>query len=67
MSDQGKQQVDEYLAGLGEEQRTTLQSIREAIQSIVPDATEGMSYKLPAFFLKKPIASYGASKKHCSF
>ena len=68
MSDDGRQQVDAYLQVIGDEQRATLQKIRESIASIVPDATEGLSYKLPAFFLgEKPIAGYGASKKHCAY
>lgn len=67
MNDDGKRQVDAYLAGLDREQRELLQAIREMIRSIVPEATEGLSYRLPAFFLGKAIAGYGASKKHCSY
>jgi uncharacterized protein YdhG (YjbR/CyaY superfamily) len=64
MNDEGKKQVDEYLATLRDEQRKTLEFVRETIRSIVPDAKEGLSYGLPAFFIKRPIAGYGASKKH---
>ena len=68
MSDDGRQQVETYLKGIGNDQRATLQKIRESIASIVPDAAEGLSYQLPAFFLgEKPIAGYGASKKHCAY
>jgi uncharacterized protein YdhG (YjbR/CyaY superfamily) len=67
MNDEGKKQVDEYLATLGDEQRKTLEFVRETIRSIVPDAREGLSYGLPAFFIKRPIAGYGAGKKHCAY
>ena len=61
-------QVDAYLMELDIDQRKTLQKLRESIASIVPEATEGLSYQLPAFFLdNKPIAGYGAGKKLCAY
>lgn len=63
----GKAEVDAYLAEIGKQQRQTLEAVRASIRSIVPDATEGLSYKLPAFFLEKAIAGYGASKNHCAY
>jgi hypothetical protein len=42
--------VDEYLAGVPEPARTTLNKIRAAIRSAVPpEATEVISYGIPAF------------------
>ncbi len=42
--------VDEYLAGVPEPARSTLNKIRAAIRSAVPpEATETISYRIPAF------------------
>ena len=43
--------VDEYLADLPPEQRDLLQGLRERIARLVPDATETISYGMPAFKL----------------
>lgn len=59
--------VDQYLAGVQEEQRNTLQSLREAVRKIAPGLEEGFSYGLPAFRLGgRPVIAYGAAKHHCS-
>ena len=45
--------VDEYLAGVPEPARSTLNEIRAAIWSVVPpEATEIISYRIPAFKYK---------------
>lgn len=60
--------VDSYLAEVPEPARTTLQKIRMTIRSIVPaEATEGLSYGMPAFRYKGPLVAYAAFKDHCSF
>jgi uncharacterized protein YdhG (YjbR/CyaY superfamily) len=60
--------VDEYLAGTPESARSTLESIRTAIRSVVPDeATEGISYGIPTFKYKGMLVSFAAFKNHCSF
>jgi hypothetical protein len=42
--------VDEYLAGVPEPARTTLNKLRAMIRSAVPpEATETISYRIPAF------------------
>lgn len=59
--------VDEYLAAVPEPARTTLSKIRTAIRSVVPaEATEGISYGMPAFKYKGPLFAYAAFSKHCS-
>ena len=63
-----QQEVDEYLANLDEPKRTTLQELRRTIQSIVPEAEEGISYGMPAYRLRgKVIAGFAAFKKHLSY
>jgi uncharacterized protein YdhG (YjbR/CyaY superfamily) len=59
--------VDEYLAGLPEEQRAALEKLRETIRAAAPQATETISYGMPAF--KQDgwfLVSYAAFKDHCS-
>ena len=63
-----QQEVDEYLANLDEPKRATLQELRQTIQSIVPEAEEGISYGMPAYRLRgKVIAGFAAFKNHLSY
>ena len=59
--------VDEYLDAVPEPARTTLNKVRAIIKSVVPkEATEGLSYGMPAFKYKGPLFAYAAFKEHCS-
>jgi uncharacterized protein YdhG (YjbR/CyaY superfamily) len=59
--------VDEYLAGVPEPARSTLLKIRAAIRSAVPrEATETISYRIPAFQYKGMLVWFAAFSKHCS-
>ena len=59
--------VDEYLAGVPEPARTTLNTVRAAIQSAVPpEATEAISYRIPTFKYKGPLLGFTAFSNHCS-
>ncbi|MBV8816373.1 MAG: DUF1801 domain-containing protein [Verrucomicrobia bacterium] len=59
--------IDEYLAGIPEPARSTLNKIRGAIRSALPpDATETISYRIPAFKLKKMVIWFAAFADHCS-
>ena len=59
--------VDEYLARLPEPARTTLNKIRATIRSVAPpEATEGISYGMPAFKYKGPLVFIAAFSGHCS-
>ena len=44
-----EQEIDDYLAGLGEPQRSTLEALRSSILAVVPDAEQCISYGMPAF------------------
>jgi uncharacterized protein YdhG (YjbR/CyaY superfamily) len=60
--------VDEYLAGVPEPARSTLNKIRAAIRSAVPlEATETISYRIPAFKYKGVLVWFAAFSNHCSF
>jgi uncharacterized protein YdhG (YjbR/CyaY superfamily) len=60
--------VDEYLAAVPEPARSTLNKIRATILSVVPpEATEGISYGMPAFKYKGALVFFAAFSNHCSF
>ncbi|MEW6059409.1 MAG: DUF1801 domain-containing protein [Actinomycetota bacterium] len=59
--------VEEYLAALPERQRAALERLRETIKTAAPQATEGISYQMPAFKYRGALVAYAAFKDHCSF
>ena len=62
------EEVDEYLRGVEEPKRTTLQALRATILEIVPDAEEIISYGLPAFRTDGvTVAGFAAFKDHLSY
>jgi uncharacterized protein YdhG (YjbR/CyaY superfamily) len=59
--------IDEYLAGVPEPARSTLNEVRLAIRSATPpEATETISYRMPAFKYKEVLVWFAAFAKHCS-
>jgi uncharacterized protein YdhG (YjbR/CyaY superfamily) len=59
--------IDEYLAGVPEPARSTLNKIRAAVRSAVPpEATETISYRIPAFKHKGVLVWFAAFSDHCS-
>jgi uncharacterized protein YdhG (YjbR/CyaY superfamily) len=59
--------VDDYLAALPEAPRAALEKLRKTIKAAAPQATETISYQMPAFKLDgRFLVSYAAFKNHCS-
>lgn len=59
--------VDEYLAGVPEPARSTFNTMRAAIRSAVPrEASETISYGIPAFRHNGMLVWFAAFAKHCS-
>jgi uncharacterized protein YdhG (YjbR/CyaY superfamily) len=59
--------VKQYLGWQNAEQRAALDRLREVIAAAAPDATEGISYSMPAFLLGgKGLVCYAAFKDHYS-
>jgi uncharacterized protein YdhG (YjbR/CyaY superfamily) len=59
--------VEDYLAAVPEPARSTLQRVRSAIRSALPaEATEVISYGIPAFKYERPLVWFAAFSKHCS-
>jgi len=60
--------VDEYLAKVAEPARGTLNRMRAMIRSAAPEATEVISYGMPAFrHAGRSLVCYAAFSDHCSF
>jgi uncharacterized protein YdhG (YjbR/CyaY superfamily) len=60
--------VEEYLAAVRQPARSTLNKIRAAIRSAAPsEATETISYGIPAFKHKGVLVWFAAFSNHCSF
>jgi uncharacterized protein YdhG (YjbR/CyaY superfamily) len=60
-------EADKYLASVPEPARTTLNSIRATIRSVVSlEATEGISYMVPMFEYKGLFIGFAALHTHCS-
>jgi len=61
-------EIDEYLRAVDEPKRKTLQALRRTILEIVPDAEQGISYRVPAFRIRgKVVAGFAAFEDHLSY
>jgi uncharacterized protein YdhG (YjbR/CyaY superfamily) len=59
--------VEDYMAALPEAPRAALEKLRKTIKAAAPEATETISYQMPAFKLHgRFLVSYAAFKNHCS-
>ena len=62
------EEIDDYLSGLDEPKRSTLDALRRTILEIVPDAEQVISYKVPAFRANgRIVAGFAAFKNHLSY
>lgn len=61
------ERIDAILAALPDDQRRALQTLREAIAATAPEASEVISYQMPAFrYHGRGLVSYSAFRTHCS-
>jgi uncharacterized protein YdhG (YjbR/CyaY superfamily) len=56
--------MDDYLASVSPESKIALSEIRQLIRAKVPNATEAISYQIPAFKLSRTFIYFAAFKKH---
>lgn len=62
------EQIDEYLRGVEEPKRSTLQTLRRTIIELAPEAEQGLSYRVPAFRVDgNVIAGFAAFTDHLSY
>jgi uncharacterized protein YdhG (YjbR/CyaY superfamily) len=60
--------IDTYLATVSADKRVLLESLRQTVRSIVPEAEECISYSMPAFRVKGGVvAGFLATAKGCSY
>ena len=60
--------IDDYLKTVPGDRRRALEDLRAKIRSIVPDAEECISYRIPAFRLGGVVvAGFCATAKGCSY
>src|ERR1700694_559374 len=59
--------VDEYIAVQPEPMRAKLEQLRAAIRRAIPDAVEGIGYRMPGYKLHgKPMLYFAGFKEHYS-
>jgi uncharacterized protein YdhG (YjbR/CyaY superfamily) len=59
--------IDAYIAAATEPHRVLLARVRGAVRDACPDATEAISYGMPAFRLHgRLLLSYAAYLRHCA-
>jgi uncharacterized protein YdhG (YjbR/CyaY superfamily) len=56
--------VHEYIASFPKETQQVLKQLQELIATIAPNATEVISYNMPAFKTNKILVYYAAYKNH---
>ena len=64
----GAAEVDDYVAGVPEPQRSTLAQIRAILESLLPDAEQVITYGSPTFKVGgKGVAGFAAFARHCTY
>jgi uncharacterized protein YdhG (YjbR/CyaY superfamily) len=59
--------IDEYLKGVPQEMRETLEKLRAVIKKAAPQAEEAIGWGMPMFKLDgKNLVGFAAFKEHCS-
>jgi uncharacterized protein YdhG (YjbR/CyaY superfamily) len=56
--------IDEYIAAFPPDVRSVLKKIRATIKNSAPQATERISYRMPAFFQSGVLIYFAAFKNH---
>lgn len=61
------QSVEEYLGWFSGEIRLRLELIRETLKKAIPEASEVISYHMPAFRTTEVLVYFAAAKNHIGF
>ena len=59
--------VDGYLASVPEPARGALERLRRTIKAVAPEASEGISYRVPVYKYLGMLVGFAAFKDHCDF
>jgi uncharacterized protein YdhG (YjbR/CyaY superfamily) len=65
--DKQHKSIDEYIEEFPENIRTILENIRRTVREAAPEATEAISYQMPAFKLHGNLVYFAAFKNHIGF
>jgi len=59
--------IDEYIQTAPEESQKIMEELRELIETLVPEAEEGISWNVPVYKHNGLLAGFDVAKKHVSF
>ena len=59
--------VDQYIGRFPKDVQRRLMQLRRAVRSAAPQASETLSYQMPAFKLNRSLVYFGAFKSHIGF
>ena len=59
--------VDAYLTAAPQDARAALEKLRKTIKAAAPEATEVISYQIPAYKHHGLLVGFAALKGHCTF
>ena len=59
--------IDAYIAGFRPEVRAILEEIRATVREVAPNASEAISYGIPAFKLDGALVYFAGFKQHIGF
>lgn len=59
--------VDEYLEPFSPDIRAVLERVRETIRQAAPQASERISWQMPAYYLKENLVFFAMQKNHIGF
>lgn len=61
------QTIDSYISAFPLDVQKVLEQVRNAIQSVAPQATEKMAYGIPTFYWKGNLVHFAGYKSHIGF
>lgn len=59
--------IDEYINMFSDDMKEKLQQLRQEIKNAAPEATETISYNMPAFKLNEILVYFAVHKNHIGF
>jgi uncharacterized protein YdhG (YjbR/CyaY superfamily) len=59
--------IDEYIRMFPRQVQKKLESIRQLVRELAPDAREKISYQIPTFYLNGNLVHFAAFKNHIGF
>lgn len=60
-------EIDNYISTFPKEVQVKLNELRVLIKSLVPEATEKISYQMPTFYLDGNLVHFAGYKNHIGF